>query len=249
MKRFFDQYEKFYGTSQTSPFPARLNARYEAIIERNREALAGARVLDIASHDGRWSFAALRAGASYVQGIEPRAELIENAHQTFAGYGVSREHYSFACGDVFDVMGEEPFDVVLCLGFFYHTIRHIELLDKIERTGARLVVLDTEIVPEGGASEGLCDDGQRQSMPEIGVQLLREPVDNQQMGCADRFTRKGYTVVGRPSGSAIRFMAGHFGYQVSEFDWRAFFASGGETPAGALDDYQRGMRSTYYLTR
>jgi hypothetical protein len=248
MKRFFDDYEKFYSTSQTSPFPERLNGRYEAIIARNRQALAGAKVLDIASHDGRCSFAALKAGASYVKGIEPRAELIENAHQTFAGYGVSREQYSFVCGDVFNVMGDEPFDVVLCLGYFYHTVRHTELLDRIERTGAPLVVLDTEIVADAAASYGVSDDGQRQSMTAVGVQLLREPVDNQQMGCEDRATRKGYTLAGRPTGSAIRFMAKHFGYEISEFDWKKFFSNRVEVP-GALDDYRQGTRSTFYLTR
>ena len=85
---FFDQYDRFYTTSQTSPFPHRLNGRHQAIIARNASIISGKRVLDIASHDGRWSFAALQAGAAHVTGIEPRRELIANAHETFAHYGV-----------------------------------------------------------------------------------------------------------------------------------------------------------------
>jgi len=53
------------------------------------------------------------------------------------------------CGSVFDLLRSEEsrFDMVLCLGFFYHTIRHAELLDIMKGTGATLVVIDTEVTP------------------------------------------------------------------------------------------------------
>jgi hypothetical protein len=43
--QFFDQYDRFYATSQTSPYPHRLNGRYEAIIARNAHLLSGKRIL------------------------------------------------------------------------------------------------------------------------------------------------------------------------------------------------------------
>lgn len=54
-----------------------------AIIEEHREELNGARVLDIASHDGRWSFAALQVGAAHVTGIAGREHLVTDANKTF----------------------------------------------------------------------------------------------------------------------------------------------------------------------
>jgi len=51
-------------------------------IEQNREVFAGARVLDIASHDGRWSLAALESGAAHVIGVAPRAEVGANGRET-----------------------------------------------------------------------------------------------------------------------------------------------------------------------
>ena len=60
---FFDDYPLFFSTSQTGPAPNRLNQRYRACIEWNEPAIRGQRVLDLASHDGRWSFAAIKAGA------------------------------------------------------------------------------------------------------------------------------------------------------------------------------------------
>ena len=101
---FFDNFERFYATSNTSPFPHRLNGRHHAIIARNADVLAGKRVLDIASHDGRWSFAALQAGAAHVTGMEPRQELIDNARETFTHYGIDPARYDFTCGDVFNLL-------------------------------------------------------------------------------------------------------------------------------------------------
>ncbi|NWN51205.1 hypothetical protein HT121_28335 [Pseudomonas sp. MAFF 301514] len=92
---FFDNFPRFYKTSHTSPFPDRLNSRHSAIMERNREFIKGKRILDIASHDGRWSFAALQAGAAHVTGIEPRQELINNAMETFNEYGIEPSRFDF----------------------------------------------------------------------------------------------------------------------------------------------------------
>ncbi len=104
---FFDQFERFYTTSQTSPFPHRLNGRHEAIIARNADKLAGKRILDIGSHDGRWAFAALKAGAAHVVGVEPRMELVENARKTFTHYRIDAARYEFIQGDAFEFLGQE----------------------------------------------------------------------------------------------------------------------------------------------
>jgi hypothetical protein len=59
---FFDQFPRFYESSETATHPGRLNLRHQAMIGDNLDIFEGAKVLDIASHDGRWSFAALQAG-------------------------------------------------------------------------------------------------------------------------------------------------------------------------------------------
>ncbi|KRB83407.1 bifunctional 2-polyprenyl-6-hydroxyphenol methylase/3-demethylubiquinol 3-O-methyltransferase UbiG [Duganella sp. Root198D2] len=246
---FFNEFNRFYATSQTSPFPHRLNARHQAIIANNAAALSGKKVLDIASHDGRWTFAALAAGAAYVKGIEPRQDLIDSAVTTFNHYDVTKSRYDFVCGDVFDKLQGESFDVVLCLGFYYHTARHAELLDRIERSGAQFVVIDTEVTP---AAEEVLPQGQQD--PRLifknpyGIQLIREPVDDQQMACDDSLTRNGHTLVGRPSRAAIQFMAEHFGYASSQYDWTAHFLAHPEH-ADSMHDYHEGWRETFYLRK
>ena len=52
---FVDEHDRFRVTRRTAAAAARLNLRHEAMIAANRDILTGARVLDLASHDGRWS--------------------------------------------------------------------------------------------------------------------------------------------------------------------------------------------------
>lgn len=247
---FFDLFPRFYCTSQTSPFPDRLNARHDAIIARNIHHLSGKRVLDIASHDGRWSFAALKGGATHVVGIEPRQELIDNARATFNEYGIADAKYEFWTAGVTDVLDGITFDTVLCLGFFYHTRHHIDLLDKIERTGCRFVVIDTEITPGREAMPLSAANGEARQVFEnpYTLQLIRDEVADQQMAASDSATRNGYTLVARPSRAAIHCIAGHFGFRVSEYDWATHFR---ENPghAASMVDYSEGWRSTFYLER
>src|SRR6478609_5933848 len=143
--RFFEQYPRFYETSETTATRGRLNLRYEAIFAENRDLFEGARVLDIASHDGRWSLAALATGAQSVIGIEARPELVQNAVETLDHYGYGPDRAQFIAGDIFSTFLAQDFevDVVLCLGFLYHTMRYNELMHGIRKTGARHVIIDT----------------------------------------------------------------------------------------------------------
>lgn len=246
---FFDQYDRFYTTSQTSPFPHRLNGRHEAIIARNASLISGKRVLDIASHDGRWSFAALQAGAAHVTGIEPRQELIDNACDTFAHYQVDASRFDFQRGDVFNLLHGQVFDVVLCLGFYYHTTRHAELLDLIERTGAQFVIIDTEVTPRAEEAVVLPSGHSRLVFNNpYAIQMLSEPVDDQQMAWQDALTRNGRTLVGRPSRAAVEFMANHFGYTCRTYDWPNHFATKPEQ-VSSMADYDQGWRETFFLEK
>lgn len=246
---FFDDFDRFYATSETSPYPHRLNSRHDAIFKRNLERFNGKRVLDIASHDGRWSFAALQAGATHVVGIEPRQELINNAIQTFTHYGTDPSRFSFLRGDIFERIKGQKFDTVLCLGFYYHTLRHAELLDLIERTGTQFIVIDTEVTPtvdERPAKEST--DPRIVYGNHYDIQLIRDPVDDQQMAWEDSMTRDGYTLVGRPSRAAVSFMANHFGFSCETYDWPAHFRSNPVTRSSMVD-YDEGWRDTFYLAR
>jgi methyltransferase family protein len=227
---FFDEHPRFYETSETSPYRGRLNLRYEAIFAENREIFAGARVLDLASHDGRWSLAALKTGAAEVVGIEARDELVRAAHENLESYGVGEEQFRFVAGDVFDVLGREAFeaDVVLCLGYLYHTLRYNELMRRIKDVNPRYLVLDTVVLP-------------RPEEPVVRLRLDRN--ERQGNAVADSFSYGEATLVGWPSVPALELLVQAFGFEVDRFsDWGSLLRD--NPPLRGVDDYAEGRRVT-----
>ncbi len=147
---FFDKYPRFFETSDAWADPNRLNNRYTALIGRHADVLEQAAVLDLGSHDGRFSFAALETGARSVVGLEGHSTLVADSEKTFQEYGIEEDRYEFVSGDVFEtIKAFEPgrFDVVLCLGFLYVHNRHFEMMKQIQRLAPRYVVLDVWVLP------------------------------------------------------------------------------------------------------
>ncbi|MFL6179625.1 MAG: class I SAM-dependent methyltransferase, partial [Actinomycetes bacterium] len=129
---FFDEFPIFLETSSTASGRSRLNIRHHAMFESNKSIFPNAKVIDLASHDGRWTMSALEAGASHVIGVEGRPELVKRAEENIAHYGVDPTRYRFINDDIFDVLrspadNEVDIDIVMCLGFIYHTLRYQDL--------------------------------------------------------------------------------------------------------------------------
>ena len=229
---FFRDYRRFYSTSEAGiKSKPRLNLRYEAIFGENKDLFEGARVLDIASHDGRWSMAALACGAKSVVGIEARPELVDHAVANLEHYGQDPCRFRFIVGDVHEVLSSEDLevDVVLCLGFLYHTLRFNELLHGIRRTGAHHLVLDTQ--------------AQRMLDPDPFVRVHSERSQRIGTAKADEYSVGASVLTGRPNLAAIRLMLGCYGYEVERFsDWPRLLADNPEVKG--CPDYAVGRRIT-----
>ncbi|MFC6865597.1 methyltransferase domain-containing protein [Haloechinothrix salitolerans] len=184
----------------------------------------------MASHDGRWSFAALRAGATHVTGIEARKELVKGAEDNFAHYDVDPTTYRFVCGDVFDALTTEGLDVdvVMCLGFLYHTLRYNELFTHIRALRPRHLIVDTNVMPD-------------QDKPV--VRLVRDKTAKQQNAAADAFSHNGQALVGKPSAPAVRFMQETYDFEVEDiYDWHNLLAA--RPGVEGLADYRKDQRVT-----
>jgi Methyltransferase domain len=227
---FFDSFPRFYETSKTSPNRGRLNLRYEAIFEENSDVFADARVLDIASHDGRWSLAALKTGAAEVVGIEAREDLVRAARENLSHYVGDDTRCRFIAGDVFEVLRREAIevDVVLCLGFLYHTLRYNELMRGIRDANPRYLVVDTRVL--SGAAQ-----------PR--VRLGMEHTDRQSNAAEDPYSYGGRALVGWPSLAALKMMLEAYDFEIDRFsDWGSLIR---DNPSVAnVPDYARGGRVT-----
>jgi len=145
MKGFYDKFPEFIKTGYQSG-KDRLNYRHKLLIEQNKEIIEGQRVLDIASHDGRFTLPALLAGASHVTGIEARPELVEASEINMKLYEADPDKYNFICGDVHEEIEKlDDVDVVFCFGFFYHTVNQFKLLADIAALEPKYLIVDTAV--------------------------------------------------------------------------------------------------------
>ena len=145
MSDFFNRYSEFQKNGHNNDLN-RLNNRYDAIIDWNREIIEEARVLDIGAHNGRWAFAALEAGAKWVECVEAHRPFCELLVKNMAHY--NQKNYSLANSDIVKylpfIKNEKIYDVILCCGVMYHTIHYVELLKKFSQI-AKYVIFDTLI--------------------------------------------------------------------------------------------------------
>jgi predicted nicotinamide N-methyase len=218
---FFDAFPRFLETSETGPWLHRLNARYLALIDANRNLIRGASVLDLASHDGRFSFAALHNGATRVIGIEHDAALVQTSHENMSSYGVEPARYEFVQGDIFDAIERvERCDIVFCFGILYHINDHMLLLTKIAEHEPRFLVVDTKISQLEGA------------VIEVRSPLRGSPPP------------KGSQLEGYPSRGALDAMFSSLGWEAEYFDW----AGSGLTDGEHMGDYRAGHRVSALVT-
>jgi hypothetical protein len=216
-------------SSDLKPEPERMNERYEAVFGSNLDIFDGARVLDLASHDGRYSFAALKAGASHVTGVEVRQSLIDQAQETFSFYGQDPSTYRFVCGDVFEVLAREKFDVdvVLCLGYLYHTYRHTELMYRLHGLAPQHLIVDTMVMP-----------GKQPTL-----RIYREPDAEDIRSAAQDAYSVGRVLVAWPSVPALLQLLTAYGFEhESMYDWKSRLA--GKPPVPGLSGYAKGTRVT-----
>jgi ubiquinone/menaquinone biosynthesis C-methylase UbiE len=206
-QEFCDRFPRFLETTETIPSRSRLNARWRAIIGWNAAVLSGRRVLDLGCHDGRWSFAALEAGARHVTGIEARAHLLKKAAENFGYYGVPSGSYDFVTGEAIEslrALKVASIDVVMCLGFFYHTLEHMRLLLEAQRLGAEYIIIDTSI---SAAKEPI-------------IALAFESTEDTRNAVDYGLNGNSKALVGAPSRSGLLAMLDYAGYQADFFDWQ-----------------------------
>jgi predicted RNA methylase len=229
---FFDSYPRFFSTSATNAMPDRLNQRHRALIQSNADIISGRSVLDIASHDGRWSLAAHKAGAEYVLGIEARQHLVEASRANMRNYGVPEGQVEFVRGDVMielDQLESGRFDTVFCFGFLYHMIDHMPLLRKIARLKPTSRVIDTAISTQPGSI----------------VEVHDEAVQNESAAAVGDPGNPARAVKGFPSRAALELMLKAVGFPVLRYyNWRNV----GIKRWDDLKDYYLGRRESVTAT-
>lgn len=141
---FFDKYKNFTNSGNKHSLE-RLNYRYNQIIDSNLDLIINKKILDIACHDGRWSFPALVNGASHVTGVEPKEKLIDEFKENLKGY---ESKYTIIQEDIHKQIGkfqDNEFDCVMCLGFLYHSPYILYLISQMSRIARESIIIDSRV--------------------------------------------------------------------------------------------------------
>jgi hypothetical protein len=172
-----------------------------------------------------------------VIGIEARPELVQNAVETLGHYGYGPDRAQFIAGDIFSTFATQDFDVdvVLCLGFLYHTMRYNELMHGIRKANPRHIVIDT-------ASPMMMSD-----IAAVAVQ--RDFHERQRAAAHDDYTYGDSVLVGQPNLKAISVIARSYDYKIEGIsDWGGLLRDNPDLVAlGEVGDYAKYVRTTVRL--
>ena len=230
----------FLETSYVASHIERLNWRSEVLLANNREAIANKRVLDLASHDGRFSYACLALGARHVTGVEGRAHLVSRADESLSSLGYAREKFHFVHADLFDYLQDvEPgsFDIILCFGVFYHMIKQVEFLRQISRIKPAHLILDTFVAKEHTEKVDFwrIHLALRRMIRAVGDTFRNR---KRNAGCLvfkyERSQKDGATIdssglIAWPTGSLVEVLLRYYGFEFKDIDWHG----------QAIDDWSR----------
>lgn len=232
---FFDRFPQFYDSSRAGTrlddgqVSTRLSNRYKAIIQPNLSLIWDRRILDIASHDGRWTLAALDARAAHVTAVEPRVELVNQANKFIADAGYGPDRYRSLVGDIYDVFPtftRGQFDTIFCLGFFYHTMEHFRLMKNMIELAPKAIILDTMATAD--------------PTPMV---VLREEDPTWEGASIATTGRKDVALKGIPTATYITQLVSHLGWTGHEIDWHKLDI----TDWRGSENYQRRQRRTFVL--
>ena len=259
----------YLDSSKVLAHSKRLNWRANVLLGQNSAVIKGKKVLDLASHDGRFSYAALQAGAKYVKGVEGRQESVDEAIKNMQSLNIDPEQYDFETGDLVHFLSQvKPgeFDVILCFGVFSHLIYQFEVFKEIRRINPDMFILDTWI-----AREAFYTNMRAKALNYI----INYSIDKVQLGNKRngrwQYIKGLFNSIKQPSGnivllyedpqapgstidpsglmawttnSALKIMFDYYGFTANEVDWN----NQGITNWGQLGDYKKRKRVSWLLT-
>lgn len=183
----------------------RLEQRHAFLIEPFKEFLDDANVLDIAAHDGRWSYALAAAGAKSVQGIEGRQELV-SLFDKIPNNRIKGRVTLETC-DLYEKLDQltntnKEFDVIALFGIMYHVMDHFGILRKCLKLKPKIIIIDSEFI--------------RGKDPVI--RLVREDT-RKSLNALPQIEDQTKAIIGIPSVSAMTNMAAALNCDIVWMPW------------------------------
>ena len=126
--------------------PECINARIDILLNKNPEAIQNKSILDVGSHTGIFSFAALQLGAKDVYGVDVEDLTVKRCDSLFLKEGVSPKKYTFKVENIINFLEkveENSFDTIFCFGVMYYITEPYRLLKLMARAAKDSILIDT----------------------------------------------------------------------------------------------------------
>jgi len=223
---FFNRYPDFTENVNEAG-TNRLNARWQILIKNNEGLIAGKRILDLGSFNGRWTAAALHLGAKHVIGIEGRLDSIRRAEEMLKRNKFDSSSYRFIHSDITMWLrnATEHFDTILCLGVFYHFHNQTEIFELLKGLEPEHILLDTKVNRDTTGAT---------------VKFKTEHTYHELNSSEEM--KGGLAWIGIPNNLFIHRLAGMINYSVIDLNWDNVNCPG-------TTDYQKKDKRTYLLSR
>jgi len=181
---------------------ARRDTMLSVLSDRFGDRLSQIDCIDLASHEGFFSFELARRTRS-VRGVDVRSDSVEAARKMAILQGVTNT--DFVTRNVYDlsVASFPPADFVLLYGLIYHTEDPVRVLRTASELARDTLLIETQV-----AALELGGD------VEWGHYKSRKPIEGIFVVIADDHHREGGTtgIALIPSVSALRFVLGQMGF-------------------------------------
>lgn len=183
----------------------RLELRHSFLVEPFQDLLKDADVLDIAAHDGRWSYALAAAGAKSVLGVEARADMVDFFRKV-PDNDIKRR-VTLEVADLHDRLDmlcyeKRQFDVIALFGIMYHVMDHFSILRRCLQLKPKIIIIDSEFMKANNPYIQLIKEATAKpsnATPQIG---------NQEMA-----------VIGVPSSMAMERMSEALNCEIDWLPW------------------------------
>ena len=170
--------------------PECINGRIGVLLDNNRQHLQNKSILDIGSHTGIFSWAALQLGAKFIHGIDVEKRTTKRCIELFSKEDISTSKYKFETNDVLEFLEgieQNSFDTVFCFGVLYYMAEPYHLLKLMARAAKETVLIDT-FTTSYAAVQG--KDAPR-TYPHLTNQILNLPL---MISCPTQTEKKDYNL-------------------------------------------------------
>ena len=206
----------------------------KVLVENNLVAIKDKSVLDLRCQNGQFMYAALQAGAKYVEGIEKQHELMEMARENLAtcfGGDAENNRYRINEGSLLRVLRKikpNTFDTIFCFGVMNKLINNAGMMQQIARINPTYLIIDVNV---SAASEPV-------------MEFDAENNEDSSTDIEEDVKTDGRNV-SLPSKSAIELILNTYKFKFEYIDW----SKEDIIDWVGLEEYQNGQRVSIIATR